>query len=139
MVAVLSGLYWKVLRERHAWREGAISRIATIWNAEAIRAEVAELSEAVRTNRSDLRWAHAKTLLMANGERLVFEYKHGANDYFPPHTFVALGSDGSWYTSRHHFCNAMGMVEFDPQPASIAEFAKRYSARPIKVSLKLRN
>ena len=66
---------------------------------------------------------------MTNGEFLVFAFRHGFNDEFVDHLFLAHGSDGRWYYSTYHFCNQMAAVITDEPPGSIAEFTRRYSVR----------
>jgi hypothetical protein len=74
-------------------------------------------------------WANDHVLLMTNGEFIIYEYRHGANEYFPPHLFLGHGSDGRWLYSSYHFCKSMAMLPPDDPPGSIAEFKRRYSAR----------
>ena len=49
----------------------------------------------------------APPVLMTNGEHIIYECRHGANIYFPPHLFLGHCSDGRWLYSSYHFCNSM--------------------------------
>lgn len=93
-----------------------------------VRTEL-EAMKAERRESGETTWAGDRVLRMKNGEFIVYEYRHGRNDYFPPHLFLGRCSDGRWIYSSYHFCNSMSMIEFDPIPNSIADFAKKYSAR----------
>ncbi len=64
---------------------------------------------------------------MTNGEYIVYDYWHGANNGFVDHLFLGHSSDGRWLYSTYHFCNHMAMVVGDEPPGSNAEFAKRYA------------
>jgi hypothetical protein len=116
-------------RARTHWKTEALERLAglSITN-DTVRSELDEL-RMPKTKDSDLGWAHEHVLLMTNGESIIYEYRHGAGIYFPPHLFLGHGSDGRWLYSSYHFCNSMNMVRWDDPPGSIAEFAKRYSVR----------
>lgn len=116
-------------RERAQWKEPALARLTVLSiTNEDVRLEIDAL-KAPKTNDPPFGWTHEHVLLMTNGQYIIYEYRHGRNDYFPPHLFLGHCSDGSWLYSSYHFCNGMGMVGFDTPPGSIAEFAKRYSAR----------
>ena len=91
-----------------------------------IRTELHALK--ARTNGS-FGWIHDHVLLMTNGEFIIYEYRHGANDYFPPHLFLGHCSAGRWLYSSYHFCNNMNMIAGDDPPGSVAEFKTTYSAR----------
>jgi len=114
---------------RTQWKSQALERLAglSITN-DALRRELDEL-KMPKTKDTDFGWAHEHVLLMTNGESILYEYRHGANIYFPPHLFLGHCSDGRWLYSSYHFCNSMNMVRSDDPPGSIAEFAKKYSAR----------
>jgi len=122
------GAWWLVTYKRTRWKGTALERLArsSVTN-EVVRQELDQL-KASYTNVSAIVWTHDHVLLMTNGEHIVYEYRHGANDSFPPHLFLGRCSDGRWHSS-HHFCKSMQMVKYDLAPGSIAEFAKRYSAR----------
>jgi hypothetical protein len=81
------------------------------------------------TPNLDFGWAHEHVLLMTNGQFLVYASRHGFNNGFVDHLFLAHGSDGRWYYSTYHFCNNMAGVAGDGPPGSIKEFASRYAAR----------
>jgi len=74
-------------------------------------------------------WIHDHVLLMSNGEYLIYAFRHGFNDGTIDHLFLAHGSDGKWYYSTYHFCSHMAMIRSNNTPASIADFASRYSLR----------
>lgn len=118
--------YWSE-RERTQWKSQALVRLSSLSiTNDAVARELEELKSSKVTERG---WANEHVLLMTNGESIIYEYRHGANDYFPPHLFIGHCSDGHWIYSSYHFCNSMNMVLQDTPPGSIAEFAKRYSAR----------
>lgn len=134
---ILVGLvfgWWSVTRYKHQraraeWMATTLPRLAekSLTNEDINR----EL-EALKANRGagDLQeWTGDHVLLMANDEYLVYEYRHGFNNGFVDHLFLAHGSDGRWYYSTYHFCNHMATVTFAGPPGSIAEFARTYSAR----------
>lgn len=129
-------LVWTIARyvtERPVseWKRPAIERLTlqSLTN-DPIRAELEEISSSNATNNPDLAWAHNHVLRMTHGETITYEYRHGRNVHFPRHLFIGRTSTGQWLYSRYHFCNSMSMVQFDKPPASIAEFAQRYQARP---------
>jgi hypothetical protein len=74
-------------------------------------------------------WTGEHVLLMTNDDYLVYASRHGFNNGFVDHLFLARGSDGRWYYSTYHFCNRMVALMSDDPPASITEFARTYSAR----------
>jgi hypothetical protein len=117
-------------RERAHWKTGALERLATLSIANK---EISQELETLKAGRGAAgerqQWAGEHVLLMTNGEYIVYEYRHGRNDYFPPHLFLGHCSDGRWLYSSYHFCNSMAMVQGDDPPGSIAEFAKAYSTR----------
>ena len=133
LAATLAGLWWLVkqraARERAQWRGPALERLAglSITNEE-IRHELDEL-KAGPTLSVDWNWMHDQVLLMTNGEFVIYASRHGANNGFVDHLFLGHCSDGRWLYSTFHFCNSMAMIRGEDPPGSIAEFAKRYSAR----------
>ncbi len=133
ITGVVCGAWWlaryNTERKRAQWKGPALERLArlSVANPE-VRQELDEL-KAPSTNHTQLGWAHEHVLLMTNGEYIIYEYRHGANIYFPPHLFLGHCSDGRWLYSSYHFCNSMNMVRFEGPPGSIAEFARRYSVR----------
>jgi hypothetical protein len=111
-------------QKRTAWKGPALQRLTklSITN-EPIHTELQKL-------KTSSEWTSDHVLLMANGEYIIYEYRHGRNGYFPPHLFLGRASNGQWLYSSFHFCNNMNMIAFEPQPKSIADFAKKYFARP---------
>jgi hypothetical protein len=73
-------------------------------------------------------WVGENLVLMTNGEYLIYAFRHGNNMGWPPHLFLARGSDGRWFYSSFHFCNGLIAACAPPPPGSIDEFAKRYGA-----------
>jgi hypothetical protein len=133
IICLACGAWWlarhKSERKRVQWKGPALERLASLSTTnEQIRQELDAL-KATNTNNTEVGWVHEHVLCMTNGEHIIYEYRHGANIYFPPHLFLGRCSDGRWLYSSYHFCNSMNMVRFDEPPGSIAEFAKRYSAR----------
>jgi len=131
LVVLVGGLWFGARfvseRPRSAWKGPALQRLSALSATnETIRAELDWLK--VNTNAYS-RWAQDDVLLMTNGEYIIYEYRHGRNDNFPPHLFLGHCSDGRWLYSSYHFCNKMHMVDGDDPPGSIAEFKKTYSAR----------
>ncbi len=132
-IGVVYGL-WSLARHisgrpRVEWKSAALERLRRLSIADAeIRHEIDELKKS-NTNNTELGWAHEHVLLMGNGEYIIYEYRHGANIYFPPHLFLGHGSDGRWLYSSFHFCNDINMVRYAPPPASINEFEQKYSVR----------
>ena len=71
-------------RARTHWKSEALERLAGLSiNNDTVRSELDEL-RMPKTKDSDLGWAHEHVLLMTNGESIIYEYRHGANIYFPP-------------------------------------------------------
>ena len=132
IIVFLCGAWWIARRvserPRTEWKGEALDRLSTLSiTNEQIRLELEELRTPSKTN--ELGWAHEHVLLMTNGQHIVYEYRHGRNDYFPPHLFLGRTSDGQWLYSTYHFCRSMGMVQFDKPPGSVEEFCKTYYAR----------
>jgi hypothetical protein len=133
LLCLACGSWWLAryitAQKRTQWKGPALDRLSrlSITNEE-VRQEL-EALKAPSTNKTESGWADEHVLLMTNGECIVYEYYHGKNDYFPPHLFLGHCSDGRWLYSSYHFCNCMNMVRWEDPPGSIAEFAKRYSAR----------
>lgn len=131
LVALVGGTWWTARRiserDRTAWKGPALQRLSALSATnETIRAELDELKTGTNVYS---RWANDHVLLMTNGEFIAYQYRHGANVYFPPHLFLGHSSDGRWLYSSYHFCNFMTMVAGHDPPGSIAEFEKTYSAR----------
>lgn len=113
------------------WKALAIERLTqqSLTNAQ-LRAELEEIKTSDKTNDIHRAWTNTNLLHMANGEIIIYEYRHGRNDHFPRHLLIGRSSSGQWLYSRYHFCNSMTMVAFDKPPASIAQFSERYRAYP---------
>jgi len=116
-------------RERTGWMVKTLPRLAglSFTNAD-IEYEIEALKSSVR-QANNQSWTGHHVLLMTNNEFMVYAFRHGFNNGFIDHLFLAHGSDGRWYYSTYHFCSSMAGVMGDEQPASIAEFARHYSAR----------
>src|ERR1051325_7337521 len=105
-------LWWKQRSESAEWRRTAVTQLSRLSIAEP---PVSNEWSALRVSITDTNgraWTSDHVLLMANGEFILYKYRHGANGYFPPHLFVGRGSDGRWLWSDYHFCNSMAMVRF---------------------------
>lgn len=115
-------------QERTKWKDAALARLAS---TSMTNAEVLTELDQIRhpTPNLDCRWANEHVILMTNGEHLVYASRHGFNNGFVDHLFLAHGSDGRWYYSTYHFCNSMVGVIGDDPPGSIAEFVSRYAVR----------
>ncbi len=114
-------------RARAIWKDGALAQLAkTSMTNEEILTEIDQIKHP--TPNLNFGWTHDHVLLMTNGEYLVYASRHGFNNGFVDHLFLAHGSDGRWYYSTYHFCNSMAGADTDP-PGSIAEFASKYAAR----------
>ena len=116
-------------RSRALWKDASLVRLATF---SADTAAIAKELESMK--ESDLRlgmtnWTSDRVLVMTNGEYLVFEARHGFNNGFINHLFLARGSNSKWLYSTFHFCSHMSAVSGDDPPGSIAEFCTKYFAR----------
>ena len=119
------------LRSKHRraeWMERTLPELAmaSFTNA-SVQKEIEQLRVTIR--KESLDWTGSKVLLMTNGEALLNAFRHGANNGWPDHLFLARGTDGGWYYSTYHFCNHMAGVSSDDPPGSIATFTNRYAAR----------
>jgi hypothetical protein len=113
--------------ERKIWKENALARLAkTSITNEEVLAEIDQIKHPTRD--VNFGWTHEHVALMTNGEYLVFASRHGFDNGFVDHLFLAHGSDGRWYYSTYHFCNGMAGADPDP-PGSIAEFVTKYAVR----------
>ena len=133
LVALVVGWWsftrYKEHRARADWMATTLPRLASLsLTNEDINRELESL-KATRGAGDRQEWAGDHVLLMTNDEYLVYASRHGFNNGFVDHLFLAHGSDGSWYYSTYHFCNHMVGVISDNPPGSIAEFARTYSAR----------
>lgn len=75
-----------------------------------------------------LPWIGSELLLMRNGEWIVFRNVCTKEQHpgIERDLFIGLGSDGQWYYSTFHFCKQMMVLQIEPQPASLADFAHAY-------------
>jgi len=128
-VALRAIVETKFRHDRALWMEKTLPQLASfpLSNVQ-IQNEILEIKNNSPRGPYD-GWVDEHVLLMTNGEFLIYAFRHGANSGLYDHLFLAHGSDGSWYYSTYHFCNYMVLVQHDPQPGSIAEFAKTYSVR----------
>ncbi|MEO5712322.1 MAG: hypothetical protein ABIT37_02450 [Luteolibacter sp.] len=121
---------YKNQRSRADWMATNLPRLAALSPTnEDIKREL-ETLKASRGPGDSQEWTGDHVLLMTNDEYLVYAFRHGFNNGFVDHLFLAHGSDGRWYYSTYHFCNHMVGVISDNPPGSIAEFARTYSALP---------
>jgi len=135
-VAILALLGWKFARfwceiPRVRWKSEALARLhrpTAGTNAVPLEIESIKASMAKESQVQD--WTSDHVMLFGNGDYIEYEYRHGANDLFPPHLLLAHTSDGQWIYSSFHFCNAMAMVRWDRQPTNLTEFMSRYSVLP---------
>jgi hypothetical protein len=112
---------------RKIWKDEALVQIAkTSMTNEKVLTEIEQIKHP--TPNLNFGWTHEHVLLMTNGEVLVYASRHGFNNGFVDHLFLAHGSDRRWYYSTYHFCNQMAGAGADP-PGSIAEFAAKYAVR----------
>lgn len=117
----------KFERERSDWKAATLPKLASL---SVTNDEIRRELEILKTGAGEHReWAGDHVLLMANGEYLIYGFRHGLNNGFVDHLFLAHGSDGRWFYSTYHFCNSMAGARFDEAPASIEDFATKYSAR----------
>src|SRR5690349_9575550 len=97
IVVSLTGLWWLAKHEaahkRAQWKGPALERLAglSITNEE-IRRELDTL-KAGPTPNIDLGWAHDHVLLMTNGEYIIYASRHGTDNGFIDHLFLAHCSD----------------------------------------------
>lgn len=137
ILLVLVGLFvvWReVVRyhfehQRVEWKTATLPRLAQLSLANEEIALELEMLKANRSTGTYPEWTGEQVLLMKNNEYLIFAFRHGFNTGLVDHLFLARGSDGRWLYSTYHFCGSMVGVLGDEPPSSIAEFAKRYSAR----------
>jgi hypothetical protein len=120
---------YKYQRARAVWKTTTLDRLSGLsLTNDAISQELEALKEN-RGTREQWEWTGEHVLVMTNGEYFVYASRHGFNNGFVDHLFLAHGSDGRWYYSTYHFCNSMAGVRGDDPPGSIREFASRYCAR----------
>ena len=112
---------------RKVWKDEVLLQIAkTSMTDEQVLTEIDQIKHP--SPNLNFGWAHEHVLLMTNGEFLVYAFRHGSNNGFVDHLFLAHGSDGRWLYSTYHFCNHMVGADAD-SPGSINEFATKYAAR----------
>ena len=134
---ILVGLvfgWWLVTRFKHqrsraAWKTTTLERLAGLSLTNADISTELETLTASRGAGERQEWTSERVLVMTNDEFLVYASRHGFNNGFVDHLFLAHGSDGRWYYSTYHFCNSMAGARFDEPPGSIAEFTRTYSVR----------
>ncbi len=133
IVGALFGVQWAVQlkyeRARADWKITTLPRLAGLTLANVGMSRELESLKYHSGAGEHREWVGDPVLLMTNGEWLVYAFRHGYNNGFVNHLFLAHGSDDRWYYSTYHFCNCMAGVIGDEPPGSIAEFAQRYSAR----------
>jgi hypothetical protein len=104
----------------------------------AIREELQFLAEAHRRSSQPnddplgegfIEWTGERVLRMTNGSYLCYRFRHGKNQGYVPHLFLARSSDGRYFYSSFHFCTRMGIVRMDDPPGSLNEFMRRYAVR----------
>jgi hypothetical protein len=120
---------FKYDRERANWKTMTLPQLATLSVTNEHISQELETLKANRSKEVHPQWTGERVLLMTNDEYLVYASRHGFDNGFVDHLFLARGSDGRWYYSTYHFCNHLTMLLSDPPPSSIAEFASRYAAR----------
>jgi len=128
IVGCRSVLKHRYEQARKIWKDDALAQLAkTSMTNEQVLTEIDQIKHP--TPSLDFGWAHDHVILMTNGQYLVYASRHGFNNGFVDHLFLAHGSDGRWYYSTYHFCNSMVMLRSDDPAGSIAEFTSRYAAR----------
>ena len=129
LVTLPLAFQWKLEKARAAWKTAKLQELATAsTNQPAIAADVEQLRPEPGGSET-ANWTGEQVLLMANGEYLIYAFRHGSNNGRPDHLFLARSSDGRCFYSTHHFCNSMAGVRSDDQPASLKAFAETYAAR----------
>ncbi len=120
-------IHYKYEQDRSHWKSAILPKLARESESDdEIRGELERLKSGAGEHRE---WAGDHVLLMTNGEYLIYAFRHGLNNGFVDHLFLAHSSDGRWFYSTYHFCNSMVGVRFDEPPGSINDFAAKYSAR----------
>ena len=122
-------LRYQQQRERADWKAATLLRLAKLSVADDEIVKELDMLKAHRRTQKYPEWSGEQVLLMKNDEYLIYASRHGFNNGFVDHLFLAHGSDGRWLYSTYHFCNSMAGVMSDDPPASISEFVTRYSAR----------
>src|SRR5436309_571876 len=104
LISWWSSTRWRYERARGSWKAATLPRLAglSITNDE-VSGELEALNGAI--SRGDYRnWVGDHVLLMTNGECLIYAFRHGFNNGFVNHLFLAHSSDGRWLYSSYHFC-----------------------------------
>ena len=131
IVVALPGVWWmakqKAVHERARWRQALEQLAGLSFTNDQIAAELDQIKHP--KPGLNFGWTHEHVLLMTNGERIIYAFRHGADNGFVDHLFLGHGSDGRWFYSTYHFCNSMAAVAGDGPPGSITEFENRYSVR----------
>src|SRR5207253_303219 len=106
--------------DRTTWKSAALGQLAglSITN-ERISAQIKAL-KASTIHEGYRDWVGDDVLLMTNGDFLIYAFRHGFNNGFVDHLFLAHTSDGRWLYSTYHFCNRMGALVAEDPPGSIA-------------------
>ena len=134
---ILVGLvlgFWQTTRHKHqqaraAWKTSTLNQLAGL---SLTNEDVSRELNVMKDNRGvgeHQQWTSDRILLMTNDEYLVYASRHGFNNGFVDHLFLARGSDRRWYYSTYHFCHSMAGVIGEDPPGSIAEFSSRYAVR----------
>jgi hypothetical protein len=120
------GLKQKSALERARWKDTAVERLSLLSPTNSDWADRFASMMERRANNEFEAWVDEPFLVMTNGEYLVYAFRHGRNNGFVDHLFLARGSNGRWYYSSYHFCNGMAGILSEDRPGSIDEFAQRY-------------
>jgi hypothetical protein len=119
---------YKYESERAAWKTKTLEQLASLSITNQNIVQQLEPLGLRGAGEHDA-WIGEHVLLMKNHEYLIFAFRHGFNNGFVDHLFLARGSDGHWYYSTYHFCNEMAGIGIADPPSSIAEFASLYAVR----------
>lgn len=129
LLAVIAVSWWAfILRNekvRADWKKSSLARLATL---SITNDEIRQELDSLKADPESL-WYRDNVLWMTKGEYLIYTYRHGRNDRWIDHLFLAHSSDGRWLYSTYHFCNSMVTLLSDPPPGSVAEFEARYAIR----------
>jgi hypothetical protein len=116
-------------KARKQWKENAIATITETYRDSIGLTNELERLRSVRATESDAAWFSSSLILMTNGQWLAYTNRCRKEDAKVHDIFIARGSDGQWYYSTYHFCIKMIVLRMDDRPASLSEFAQRYSLR----------
>jgi hypothetical protein len=113
--------------ERAQWKTETLAQLAKKDQTDPfVQSDLATLT-ADSANTQLGTWAGNQVIRMINGEYLIYAFWHGSNMGYVDHLFLAHGSNGRWYYSTYHFCQQLVAIRSDDPPASIADFATKYS------------